>query len=201
MIASKQAALPGLGAEPRPPPPAPTPPVEHRYRVVYTTAGRPTAAIIEGADAIIDTSQYWVPVETLDEAFYLAGIINSDRLFEAVEPLCEKGFAGGAIRNVHKHLWRLPIPKFDPADKLHVALSAAAHELAIDAACELRRLRLERRPPDDFGLYGAIVPQPPQPDISSNVARRELRAWLRESRAQELVEVLVGELFEREGME
>ena len=57
------------------------------------------------------------------EANYLAlAIINSDVLAESVNPLMSKGQFGA--RDLHKHLWKLPIPEFDAGVELHVDIAA-----------------------------------------------------------------------------
>ena len=46
-------------------------------------------------------------------------------------PMAAKGSFGA--RNVHKHVWHLPIPEFDPADPLHAELEQAG--VAIRRKC------------------------------------------------------------------
>ena len=54
---------------------------------------------------------------------YLVAVINSDALQEAVKPLMSKGQFGA--RDLHKHLWKLPIPEFDPNGGVAFAVIAA----------------------------------------------------------------------------
>ena len=93
-------------------------PADSRIRVVYTKSGEPTAAIIRDDRALIDHLLYWIPCRDGDEANYLLAIINSDTLQEAVQPFMSKGQFGA--RDLHKHLWKLPIPEYDPGRQLHV---------------------------------------------------------------------------------
>ena len=72
-------------------------------------------------------------------------------------------------RHVQKHLWKLPIPEFDAADPLHLAISRAGAAAAAGAAKELERLRQDR------------------PKLTVTIARRELRKWLRASAEGELL--------------
>ena len=90
-------------------------------RVVYTKSGEPTAALLQDSETLVDHLLYWIPCGTIDEANYLLAVINSDALQEAVRPLMSKGQFGA--RDLHKHLWKLPIPEFDPAEELHVTLA------------------------------------------------------------------------------
>ena len=141
-------------------------------RVVYTMSGVPTAAILRGADSIVDTTLYWMPCQSGGEAEYLLGVINSDVLRTAVEPFMPKGQWGA--RHVHKHLWNLPIPRFDPDDALHADVSNAG-AAAADGAAE----QLADRDP-----------------MTSAAARRLLRGWLADSDEGREVERVVSELLE-----
>ena len=144
-------------------------------RVLHTDAGVPTAVLLESDHAIVDTSLYWITCSNLQEANYLLAIINSRALYEAVAPLMPKGQFGA--RHLHKHLWKLPIPEFDPGDPLHVAISRAGRAAAEGAARELAALRQTR-------LH-----------VTVTIARRELRKWLRESEEGKAVEGVVTELL------
>ena len=96
-------------------------PGERPVRVVYTGYGQPTAAIINDDTIIVDYKLFWITCKDEQEAYYLLAIINSETLYEAVEPLMSKGQFGA--RDLQKHLWKLPIPEFDPAVPLHTPLS------------------------------------------------------------------------------
>ena len=109
------------------------------------------------------------------EAYYLLGLINSDSLYELVTLLMSKGQFGA--RDLHKHLWKLPIPEFDSGDPRHLAASDAGRTAAEGAARELAALRQSRS------------------KVTVTIARRELRKWLRESVEGKAVEEAVGELL------
>ena len=96
-------------------------------------------------------------------------------LYEAVKPLMSKGQFGA--RDLHKHLWKLPIPEFDRGDPLHVEISRAGRASAEGAARELAALRQTR------------------PKLSVTIARRELRNWLRVSEEGKAVEEAVQRLL------
>ncbi len=120
----------------------------------------------------------------MQEAHYLLAIINSQTLYEAATPLMSKGQFGA--RDLHKHLWKLPIPEYDPANPQHAAISEAGQAAAQEAgqaaaqevARQLARLRQER---------GA--------KLTVTIARRELRKWLRGSEEGAAVEGVVGRLL------
>ena len=84
-------------------------------------------------------------------------------------------------RDLHKHLWKLPIPEFDPGDPLHAEVSAAGEAAAEGAARQLARLREERD------------------RVTVTIARRELRKWLRASPEGQAVEDAVGRLLNAGG--
>ena len=144
-------------------------------RIVYTKSGEPTAAILADDSAIVDHLLYWITGTTQDEAFYLVAVINSRTLSEAVKPLMSKGQFGA--RDVHKHLWRLPIPEFDGGNSLHVSIADAGRQAATGVERELERLGEER------------------PGFTVTIARREIRKWLRESAEGQRVEEVVGALL------
>ena len=145
------------------------------FRVVYTKSGEPTASILLDDEAILDHLLYWTSCGTTDEAYYLVAIINSNSLYEMVKPLMSKGQFGA--RDMHKHLWRLPIPEFDGADATHVAISDAGRKAAVGVERELANLRQQ---------YARLT---------VTIARREVRRWLRESVEGKMVEEVVGMLL------
>ena len=145
-------------------------------RVVYTKSGEPTAALLHDSGPLVDHLLYWISCKDTQEANYLLAIINSDALQEAVRPLMSKGQFGA--RDLHKHLWKLPIPGFDPSQELHTAIVAAGATAAIGAGKkldELRELRGDK--------------------LTITIVRRELRAWLRMSPEGTTVETSVGRLL------
>ena len=144
-------------------------------RVVYTKSGEPTAALLQDSEALIDHLLYWIPCSTIDEANYLLAIINSNALQAAVKPLMSKGQFGP--RDLHKHLWKLPISEFDPNSPLHVRMSQAGEVAAFGAAKQLTQLRQYRG------------------EVTVTIARREIRKWLRESTEGKAVEEAVEKLL------
>ena len=146
------------------------------FRIVYSTSGTATAAIVASDQAVIDASLYWSTCKTLNEANYLTAIVNSDIAFQLFERYMPKGQFGA--RHVHKHVWRLPIPEFDALDPAHVAIADAGRQAAVGVERELGNLRQRF------------------PRLTVTIARREIRKWLRESvegkRVEEVVGVLLG---------
>ncbi len=151
-----------------------------RVRVLYNQSGTPTATLLADPAALVDYTLYWITCEDIREANYLLAIINSDVLYKSVESLMPKGQFGA--RHLQKHLWKLPIPEFDPAQKLHAAIAEAGAAAAAGAAKQLKALRAERGE-----------------RLTVTIARRELRAWLRGSTVGAAVEGLVGRLLGVDG--
>ena len=145
-------------------------------RVVYTSAGQPTASIIEDDDIVVDYKLFWVACMSLEEANYLLAIINSNALQEAVRPLMSKGQFGA--RDLQKHLWKLRIPEFDPALKLHADIAKAGARAAAAAGKKLEELREQWAD-----------------RLTVTIVRRELRNWLRASTEGKTVETFVGRLL------
>ena len=148
-------------------------------RVAYTRSGQPTAALLYDNEAIIDTTLYWITCRSEDEAYYLLAIINSKTLADAVKPFMSKGQFGA--RDLHKHLWKLPIAEFDADNATHNDISEAGKVAAQGAAHCLARLREER--------------QSSGKTFSVTVARAGLREWLHSSQEGRAVEALVGGLL------
>ena len=147
-------------------------------RIVYTGNGTPTGAIIE-TDVVVDTKLYWLPCKDIQEANYLLAIVNSNSLYQAVTPLMNKGQFGA--RDLHKHLWKLPIPEYNQRNGLHREIAEAGKAAAAGASEKLTKLRRN--------LEDADKP------LTVAVARRELRNWLRSSDEGAAVESAVGRLL------
>jgi SAM-dependent methyltransferase len=106
-------------------------------RVVYAKAGTlPAACIIRDTSFVIDHKLYWSSSASELEAGYLASIFNSETARSRTENLQSRGQWGA--RDFDKVIFNLPIPRFDPKNKVHTALSKAAAEAEeIAAAIDL----------------------------------------------------------------
>ena len=140
-------------------------------RVVYTRSGRPTAALLRDVNGIVDTTAYWLPCSSEQEGFFLLGVVNSNALRDAAEPFMSRGLWGA--RDLHKHLWNLPIPSFDLNNALHAEVAQAGAAASAGAAAQLA----ERDP------------------LASAAARKLLRQWLADSDEGREVERVVSELL------
>ena len=96
-----------------------------RIRVVYTKAGTNlAAALVRDEMAVIDHKLYWAAAESVEEARYLCGVLNSETLRAGVARYQSQGQWGA--RDFDKYVFNLPIPRYDGANALHRRLAAAA---------------------------------------------------------------------------
>ena len=94
-------------------------------RVAYTKAGTNlAAAVVRNEDAIVDHKLYWAPADSLEEARYLCGLLNSAALQAGVRRFQSQGQWGA--RDFDKYVFNLPIHRFDENDELHRSIAAAA---------------------------------------------------------------------------
>ena len=141
-------------------------------RVVYTKSGTKLAAVlVQDTASVIDHSLYWTAVESIYEAHYLCGILNSEVLRAGVEAYQAQGQWGS--RHFDKYVFNLPIPRYDSANALHCRLSEAA-QTAEDVA---------RQVPVEEGAYFVST-------------RKRIRAALGEHGIADTLEHLVAELLE-----
>ncbi len=101
-------------------------------RVVYNASGMHlSAAIVRNKNCIVDYKLYWARVKSKKEAYYLCAVLNSALITEAVRPFMS---FGKDERDIDKHVWKLPIMRFDPKNPSHARLSelgkAAEREVA-----------------------------------------------------------------------
>ena len=152
-------------------------PKNRTVRVLYNQSGAPTATPLEDDEALADYTLYWIACKSTNEANYVLAIINSDALAVAVNRYTIPNWAGNT-RHLQKHLWKLPIPEFDPAQGLHAEIAKAGAAAAARAKAKLDDLREKRGD-----------------KLTVTIARRELRAWLRTSIEGKTVETTVGLLL------
>jgi len=149
-------------------------------RIAYTTNGEPTAALVKDSHAILDTNLYQTICRSKKEAHYLLAIINSNELAIRAKPFCPTNWAK-KIRHFHKHGWKLPIPRYDADDPLHIKLG----ELGANAEQECQAIIADSN----------IMSQPPG-DAQSRVARRLLRhEWQPNSATAQAIEKSVARLL------
>jgi hypothetical protein len=99
-------------------------------RVVYNRAGmHVVAAKITNRRALIASGLYWAAVHSENEANYLCAIMNTPATTDLVRPFMSYG---KDERDIHKHIFEVPIPTFDAANAQHAkigVLGAQAEQL------------------------------------------------------------------------
>lgn len=142
-------------------------------RIVYAKSGMHLAAARlpedAGPSAVVDHTLYWASAASDAEAWYLCAVLNAATTTRRVRPLMSYG---KDERHVDKHVWRLPIPEFDPQDPLHRRLA----ELGRQVEREVASLEL------DEGTYFVTL-------------RRRVRSYLEDSEAAGEIEEGVGGLL------
>ena len=94
-------------------------------RVVYTKSGTtPAAATVRDRLAVVDHKLYWTAADSVEEARYLCGVLNSEALRAGVAQYQSRGQWGA--RDFDKYVFNLPIPLFDADAPLHRRLADAA---------------------------------------------------------------------------
>lgn len=86
------------------------------FRFVYPASGTNLFGSVLLGKEIIDTKAYWIAV-TEEEGSYLAAIFNSKLFLESVASFQSVGEQG--TRDFHRHVFRVPIPKFDLGNGFH----------------------------------------------------------------------------------
>jgi hypothetical protein len=81
---------------------------------------------------IIDKKAYWSTANSLEEAAYVAAVLNAEIVLDRIKDLQPVGQRDR--RDFDNLVWTLPIPEFDAAEALHVDLAAAAQHAATVAA-------------------------------------------------------------------
>lgn len=93
-------------------------------RVVYNRSGMHVcAAKLHNQQALVTSGLYWAPVLSEAEADYICGIINAPITTELTRPMMSYG---KDERDIHKHIWELPIPEFDSTNDVHRQISSLA---------------------------------------------------------------------------
>ncbi len=149
-------------------------------RVAYTQSGEPTAAIVWDNSAIVDRTLYQTVCQSEDEAHYLTAILNSNKIATEAKPFCPTNWAK-KIRHFEKHGWKLPIPRYDSGDSLHVRLN----RLGATAEQECQAI-----------IAQSDIMSKPAGDAQSRAARRLLRhEWQPSSKTAQAIETAVAQLL------
>jgi hypothetical protein len=94
------------------------------------------------------SSAYALDRATPDEADYLCAVINAPVTTELVRPFMSYG---KDERDIHKHIWEVPIPLFDEANPVHRRLAELAKAVEQTAAQFAYRASFRSKPPTHQG--------------------------------------------------
>lgn len=102
-----------------------------RLRVIYNSSGMHVAAAkLRDPRGVLNNKLYWCAARSEEEADYLCALLNSPVTTEFVRPLMSYG---KDERDVHKHVWKLPVPEFEAGNSTLARLAqlgALAERLA-----------------------------------------------------------------------
>jgi hypothetical protein len=91
------------------------------FRIIYNTSGMHIcSAKLRNPKAIVNSDLYWASMTSEEEADFICAILNSPITTELARPLMSYG---KDERHIHKHVWELAIPLYDPSDEIHRRIS------------------------------------------------------------------------------
>jgi methylase of polypeptide subunit release factors len=98
------------------------------FKVLFPSAGGLIKSALIKGDIIVDSKFYYYSPDSLDEAYYLVGILNSKSITEDLKKRGATGH-GGSLKNYHKKPLEYPFPKYDSENELHKEISEKAKSL------------------------------------------------------------------------
>ncbi len=131
-----------------------------KFKVLYNTSGTYLVSCIVNNGArelsvdgitlktsgvVAESTAYFFDTDNQDEAMYLCAFLNSPTIDKLVKPMQSRGLFGE--RHIHKKVLELPIPKFNPKNKLHLRLVEIAKK---------SQAKVERRLPELSKGYTGI---------------------------------------------
>lgn len=133
-----------------------------KWRVFYNSSGTHLAAcVLNGygkhetvsgeAPVVADSDTYFYETDSEQEANYLAAVLNSRIINEAVKPFQARGLWGP--RHFCSKPLELPIPRFDPENKTHARLAELGKTCAERVAAFVPAL-LEKEPGSSASAAG-----------------------------------------------
>jgi len=114
-----------------------------KYKVLYPTSAtylcscvmedKPIRFEVEGQSIeiqgfVAESTEYHYETANKEEAYYLAAVLNSSTIDEALKPMQSRGLWGP--RHIHKKVLEIPIPQYNSSDEDHQALSQLGEQCA-----------------------------------------------------------------------
>lgn len=100
------------------------------YRVCYPASGMQFMAAVTTGSDIVENTAYWLGAVSLDEAHYVAAILNSRIFTQLMGDLM--GITASEM-SFHKAPLGVPVPSFNPRDSVHAELARAGSLAAMVA--------------------------------------------------------------------
>jgi hypothetical protein len=103
---------------------------DQQCKVIFRGIGGYTQAAVVGREVIVDTSCYFYPAQSDEEAHYLLAILNSLTISQDLRKRGSTG-ASGSLRNLHKKPLEYHIPLYDGTNPSHAKLAACGHDMEL----------------------------------------------------------------------
>lgn len=84
---------------------------ESQIMVVHNSIGSIVKSAVIREPILLDNSLYYIILDSIDEAYYLCGVLNSGVLTELVQMIGSTG-SRGSLRNIHKNPYNFGIPPY-----------------------------------------------------------------------------------------
>lgn len=137
----------------------------HQFKVVYVAYGTYMAAcVVDTTNEYIfttgktkmrikrffaDATTYWFDTDSIEEAYYLIAVLNSNHINEKMKPYQPTGKFGTWA--IHRIPIRFQIPKFDSGNSKHIELSSLG-KMATKKTGELvKKMNLQKTKPRKIG--------------------------------------------------
>jgi hypothetical protein len=154
-----------------------------RYKVIYLRSGTNLAATVIDVEKvlrenmllngiIVESTLYRYETDNIDEAYYLAAVLNSSVLDQLIKPMQSKGEYGE--RDIHKKPLEFPIPKYNPDNEVHRRLAELGRKAGEIAERVLPELLSSCGYDEKLRERGALMPQ----EVAT--LRRDIRRRLKE---------------------
>lgn len=105
-----------------------------RFIVIYTGSATDASAAVVDRNAfeapfIAEHKTYWCEARSENEAHFVCAYLNSGYANEKIKDFQSRGLFGP--RDIHKTIVKLPFPRFDTKNELHIALAQLGKRCAI----------------------------------------------------------------------
>jgi hypothetical protein len=112
-----------------------------KFKVFYNTSGtylvacwiknepskiRVDSSPLKIQGVIGESTTYWFDTDNMEEALFITAMLNAPIIDALIKPMQSRGLWGE--RHIHKKVLELPLPRFNPKNKMHVKLVELAKE-------------------------------------------------------------------------